>query len=322
MELETRKIQKKEKKRRSRSVSSNRKNSIEDWYILPEVWQAKEIIYDAHVKYGSHLKVKPTYNEILRAGYRWDNMLIDIRDFYFKWQVWEIRTSKPRKNIIVKHIESYKPKERYQADTVLLSNYIWDGFKYIFTMVDHFTKYGWIIPLNNKKAVTILRAFKKWVTTNNILDWLQTDNGREFKNDILEKFCESKGIDRIYGVPYNPQHQGAVEAFNNTVQNFLTPTKDHQKDRYNLEESINDFLIYYNDREHSTTKVAPFRAMMNIENKDLIHKIRENTKKRRQKVKMVTETFLKNSIVRVSNFIRFIDEKHIRFNPPRGYKNL
>ena len=35
---------------------------------------------------------------------------------------------------------------------------------------------------------------------------------------------------------------------------------------------------------------------------------------------MVTETFLKNSIVRVSNFIRFIDEKHIRFNPSRGYK--
>ena len=35
---------------------------------------------------------------------------------------------------------------------------------------------------------------------------------------------------------------------------------------------------------------------------------------------MVTETFSKNSIVRVSNFIRFIDEKQIRFNPPRGYK--
>ena len=28
-------------------------------------------------------------------------------------------------------------------------------------MVDHFTKYGWIIPLNDKKAETILKAFKK-----------------------------------------------------------------------------------------------------------------------------------------------------------------
>ena len=52
-------------------------------------------------------------------------------------------------------------------------------------------------------------------------------------------------------------------------------------------------FIYYNDREHSTTKVAPFSSIINIENKDLIHKIRENTILRRQKVKMVTETFFK-----------------------------
>ena len=92
------------------------KNIIEDWYILPEVCQAKEIKYDAHIKHGYHLKVEPTYNKILRAGYRWDNMLIDIRDLYFKWQVWDIRTSKPRKNAIAKHIKSYKSKERYLGE--------------------------------------------------------------------------------------------------------------------------------------------------------------------------------------------------------------
>ena len=127
-------------------------------------------------------------------------------------------------------------------------------------MVDHSTKYGWIIPLNDKKAETILRAFKKCVTTHNIPDWLQTDNGREFKKNILEKFCESKGIARIYRVSYNPQHQGAVEAFNRTVQNFLTSAKDHQKDRYNLEESINDFLIYYNDRRAFDYKGGSFQS--------------------------------------------------------------
>ena len=33
----------------------------------------------------------------------------------------EVFFSEPRKNAIVKHIESYKPKERCQAGTVLLS---------------------------------------------------------------------------------------------------------------------------------------------------------------------------------------------------------
>ena len=115
------------------------------------MWQAKEVIYNAHTKHGSHLKANPTFNEILKACYRWDNMIVDIRDFYFKCQVWEVRTSKPRKNLIVKHIDSHKPKERYQADTVLLSDYIRDDFKYIFTMIDYFTKYDWIIPIKKLK---------------------------------------------------------------------------------------------------------------------------------------------------------------------------
>ena len=37
---------------------------------------------------------------------------------------WEIRTSKQRKNVKVKHIEVYKPKENCQADTVLSSNFV------------------------------------------------------------------------------------------------------------------------------------------------------------------------------------------------------
>ena len=126
-------------------------------------------------------------------------------------------------------------------------------------MVDHFTKYGWIIPLNDKKAETILRAFKNASPRIIFLIDFRLIT-EESSKKILEKFCESKGIARIYGVPYNPQHQGSVEAFNRTVQNFLTSAKDHQKDRYNLEESINDFLIYYNDRRAFDYKGGSFQS--------------------------------------------------------------
>ena len=61
-------------------------------------------------------------------------------------------------------------------------------------------------------------------------------------------------------------YQGLVEIFNRIVQIFLTSAKDHQKERYNLDDSINDFQIYYNDRKHLITKVARFRAIMNVEN--------------------------------------------------------
>ena len=44
--------------------------------------------------------------------------------FYLKYPTCEIRTSKPRKNYIVNHIESDYSKQRYQADTVHLADYI------------------------------------------------------------------------------------------------------------------------------------------------------------------------------------------------------
>ena len=65
-------------------------------------------------------------------------------------------------------------------------------------------------------------------------------------------------------------------------------------------------------------KMTHFRAMMNVENNDLIYKIQENTIKRSQKAKIL-QKLLKNSIERVFNFIVFIDENDIRLNPPRYY---
>ena len=91
----------------------NNYSGIDDWYIILEVWKVQEIIYEAHTNHGSYLKVEPTYKEILKEDYRWDNMLSNIRDLYFKWQVWEIRKTKPRKNVVIKHIDSSMPKERY-----------------------------------------------------------------------------------------------------------------------------------------------------------------------------------------------------------------
>ena len=114
-------------------------------------------------------------------------MLNDIRDFYFKCQVCEIRTSKPRKNAVIKHIDSLKSKDRYQTDTVQLSKYVMsDGFKYLFTIVDHFPNMDNL--LKDKTAKNVLGAFKKYIITFNVLTTLQTDNRTEFKNSIVNLF--------------------------------------------------------------------------------------------------------------------------------------
>ena len=70
----------------------------------------------------------------------------------------------------------------------------------------------------------------------------------------------------------NPQHQEAVEALNRIVQDFLTMAENHQREKYRIEECLSDFLIYYNDRVHSTIKVSLYVSLMNVGNKELLKK--------------------------------------------------
>ena len=96
----------------------------EEWFIIPRELETEEIIYQNHIKHGSHLKVNSTLKEIKKSTYDWNNIKKDIREFYFKCAACEIRTFKPRKNYAFKHIESNYLRQKYQADTVYLANYI------------------------------------------------------------------------------------------------------------------------------------------------------------------------------------------------------
>ena len=68
----------------------------------------------------------------------------NVREMYFNCEICAGRTNKLKKKMAYKHIDSYYPKERYQADMVYLSDYLVTDKRYILTMVDHFSKYDWI----------------------------------------------------------------------------------------------------------------------------------------------------------------------------------
>ena len=52
--------------------------------------------------------------------------------------------------------------------------------------------------------------------------------------------------------------------------------KDQLKLNYDLEDSVNDFLIYYN-RKHSTTGITPYHVMRNVDDEHLISKAKLKT---------------------------------------------
>jgi hypothetical protein len=61
------------------------------------------------------------------------------------------------------------------------------GFKYLLTIIDTFSKYGWIVPLKDKSANSVVEAFESvFKRSGRILERLWTDKGTEFYNEKMK----------------------------------------------------------------------------------------------------------------------------------------
>ena len=71
----------------------------------------------------------------------------------------------------------------------------------------------------------------------------QTDNGTEFKNAELKTFLENEGIKQIFSRLFHPQSNGAIEAVHKSVKKYLANEYQIQKKKFNIELSLEKFLI-------------------------------------------------------------------------------
>ena len=67
------------------------------------------------------------------------------------------------------------------ADMQSLSKYK-KGIKYLLCAIDLFSKYVWVIPLNDKKVTSIVNAFKKIILERRKPNEIWVDQGSEFYN--------------------------------------------------------------------------------------------------------------------------------------------
>ena len=69
------------------------------------------------------------------------------------------------------------------------------GYRYVFIIIDNFSKYFWAIPLKNKYSQTITNEFSNILTTSKRKPLkIESDRGTELYNSIFENFLISKNI--------------------------------------------------------------------------------------------------------------------------------
>ena len=87
--------------------------------------------------------------------------------------------------------------------------------RYALTVICMLTGWVWCIPIPDKTANAVLKAYLQNVhhvfgPSKKIL----SDNGTEFKNDLFDRVAKELGIEhKVYSPPYHPQSNGRIEGF-------------------------------------------------------------------------------------------------------------
>ena len=80
------------------------------------------------------------------------------------------------------------------ADMQLLSKFN-KGFRFLFCVIDIYSKYAWVIPLKNKKGISIVNGLQK--ITNDLKrepNKIWVDKGSEFYNNSFKKWLQDNDI--------------------------------------------------------------------------------------------------------------------------------
>nr|GEW39739.1 putative ribonuclease H-like domain-containing protein [Tanacetum cinerariifolium] len=114
-----------------------------------------------------------------------------------------------------------KPLHMLHMDLFGLTNVKILMKKYYYLVVtDDFSRFSWVFFLATKDETS--RILKTFITRiENQLDCkvkvIMCDNGTEFKNSVMNQFCNMKGIKKEFNVARNPQQNGIVERKNITL---------------------------------------------------------------------------------------------------------
>ena len=82
-----------------------------------------------------------------------------------------------------------------------------------------FSKYAWVVPLKDKKGISIVNAFQKIISEGRKPNKIWVDQGGEFYNNLFKKFLKINDTE-MYSA-YNEGKSVVAERFIRTLKNKI-----------------------------------------------------------------------------------------------------
>lgn len=130
------------------------------------------------------------------------------------------------------------------------------GFKYILSVIDCFSKFGWCVPIKKKQPSEIIRGFKTILSKCKYKPrFLHTDKGREFVNKSFQDFLVCNNIG--FYAASDPATKAAIcERYIRTIKSLIYRYFTYTcTTRYC--DVLESLVALYNNRWHRSIGMAP-----------------------------------------------------------------
>lgn len=191
-----------------------------------------------------------------------------------------------------------------------------DGYKYILTVIDIFSRYAWAIPLKTKTAKETAKAFESIIKeTKELPNALWVDQGKEFLNKDVKNVLKNVKIYSTFG----EAKAAYVERLNRTLKGIMYKQFTVQQNRRWID-MLKDIVEKYNSKTHRSIGLKPVDVYYKKQNISLEIEATKRTKPKFKVGDRVRISYKRRQVFDKSYFPQwtweiFIIDKVIQSNP-------
>ena len=147
-----------------------------------------------------------------------------------------------------------EPFDRVAIDLVKMPTSV-DGYSYVLTIVDFFTRWAHAEPLFDKAARSVAQKLLGFFADFGTSRVLVSDNGKEFVAAVVKELNELAGVSARNTHAYSPWQNGHNERFNGTIVRLIQRLPEEFKERWSQYLAL--VLAAYRSCVHSATGETP-----------------------------------------------------------------
>ncbi|BES95863.1 Reverse transcriptase (RNA-dependent DNA polymerase) [Nesidiocoris tenuis] len=227
--------------------------------VVPSSLRLKVLALNHSTPQGGHCGHRKTY-QATSSKYFWPGMAKDVASFVRRCP--QCALVKDHGRVKPPMGKFNDPKQAFEAISIDIVGPLPptpDGFKYILTVIDQFSRFVQFYALKTQTAEEIAQKlvahFCRFGTSKRLL----SDQGRNLTSELVRHLCEFFQVDKVQTTAYHPAGNGRCERVHRTMARLLAHLVNDNQTDWEAKLPLAELVI--NSHVNETTTYPPFTVV-------------------------------------------------------------